>query len=329
MRSVAPQTDPTRPTRPTRPAPPGLVRRLRWRGWATAGAALLLLAGVGAQQHLRHRPADWDDYHGRAAAAVASLPQTVNTDAGLWMGRDRPLPRPARELLRPNAARHLAYVDYSPQGLAGAGGGPRRADLLVVQSRRAEDMLGHYPPVFYPAMGSAVLRARPRTLSLADPRAPDDAARRLRVRATEYALLDPDPLGGPPLPGRSPGPGRASRTVVSFLILPGKGDEPGRVVPDVEALRAAAEDYRQRRRGAAQVQLVLPGPPPGHAAAAEDWRGRATLDLLSAAVPTIRALLGESSRPSGTSVPAATSDTTPGDAPGEARDAPPDAVEAR
>ena len=303
MRDVPTQPD------PRRPAPPGLVRRLRWRGWATAGAALLLLCGVAAQQHLRHRPADWDEYHRRAAAAVAALPMTVNGEAGLWMGRDRPPPRPARELLRPNAVRQVAYGDYSPQGLTGAGDGPRRADLLVVQSRRAEDMLGHHPPICYPASGSTVLGRRPRTLNLIDPLAPDDPSRRLRVRAIEYALLDPDPIGGPPLPGRSAGPGRATRTVVSFLILPGKGREPGRIVPDVEALRRAAEDYRQRRRGAAQVQLLLPGPPPA-TAGADDWRGRATLDLLSAAVPTIRVLLGETSGPAGTLPPPRTSQTT-------------------
>ncbi len=101
----------------------------------------------------------------------------------------------------------------------------------------------------------------------------------------EYQFLEPD-RGGRDLPagllateGYSLG---RRRVVVSFLIVPGEG-----IVRDMKGVNDAAEDYQQRHRGAAQVQVVFD---PSWALPDRAERDAITLELLNALLPTLRVL---------------------------------------
>ena len=236
------------------------------------GIAVLLLLGIRLQESQYEAADAFEDFHARCRAAIAAIP----TQVGHWMGREVPLPQPALDLLDPNALRNIRFTDFSPEGLAGP---DRRVSVMVVQCKLARDMQGHYPPRCYPAQGAQLLSAEPRNWVLRD------EVGSLPVEAMEYQFLEPD-RGGRDLPagllateGYSLG---RRRVVVSFLIVPGEG-----IVRDMKGVNDAAEDYQQRHRGAAQVQVVFD---PSWALPDRAERDAITLELLNALLPTLRVL---------------------------------------
>ena len=213
-----------------------------------------MLVAIAVQRGSYAGPDDYEPYHAAARAAVAAIP----TDFGAWIGEDVP-PQPAAvELLRPNAIRQVAYENISH----GAIGQKVVASLLVVQCKRGRDMVGHFPLNCYPAVGW--------TLAQATPRRWDVAGR--TIRGVEYAFTRPER-------------GREARlSVYNFMILPGQG-----VVPDMRAVRAAADDYRRRYSGAAQVQVVFPEP---LAVSSRARRDAAFAEVLQPALPAVDVLGG-------------------------------------
>ena len=243
--------------------------------------ALALVVGVGLHQSAYESPAAYDQYHARCRAAVEAVPTRV----GQWMGRDVPLPQPALDLLDPNALRNIRFTDYSPAALSGP---DRRVSVMIVQCKLAKDMLGHYPPRCYPAHGATLLRAEPRQWALAD-----DAGT-VAVSGTEYEFVEPaygsygvKGVEGDAVVVYGGGDGDAGvgrrRIVMSFLIVPGVG-----IVQDMDGVSRAAEDYRERHRGAAQVQVVF-----DPTALLPDRREREAIfaELLRPALPAIRTLM--------------------------------------
>jgi hypothetical protein len=263
---------------PLDPAQPLPSRRRQSRlrdflRWATMpGIAALLLLSVRAQQ-ARYEAADaFEDYHARCREVIAQLP----TQVGHWMGREVALPQPALDLLDPNALRNIRFTDFGPEGLTGP---DRRVSVMLVQCKLARDMQGHYPPRCYPAQGARLLSSEPRNWVLRD------AQGELAVPGMEYQFLEPDrgerdlPAGLSATEGYTLG---RRRVVLNFLIVPGVG-----VVRDMKGVNDAAEDYQQRHRGAAQVQVVFE---PSWALPDRAERDAIAIELLSSILPALRVL---------------------------------------
>lgn len=185
--------------------------------------SLGLLTGIVAEKQSYITPKDADPYHQRARQAIESFPYTV----GYWTGSDENVPEAAIKLLRPNVILSRLYVDNTPAMSARM---DRRANLLIVQCRDSRDMLGHFPPVCYPAHGMTLQRKVPRDWQVGS----------ITIPGMEYEFAQTSR-------------GQTYRQVVyNFLIVPGTG-----IVRDMDGVSAAAEDYQQRFFGAAQFQVVM------------------------------------------------------------------------
>ena len=113
-----------------------------------------------------------DEYHEKVASAIDAIPYRV----GNWIGTDIEAPREAVKLLRPNRLLQREFVDPSTR---------ERFNVLVVHCGSLDDMLGHYPPICYPAHGwrpDEDLGARKTTFELGRSAVPSD----------ELSLLPPD-----------------------------------------------------------------------------------------------------------------------------------------
>ncbi|QQE11070.1 exosortase-associated EpsI family protein [Planctomycetota bacterium] len=175
-----------------------------------------MLIAVGVNASLRPKPADATAFHTAAQKAIYSFPYTI----GDWVGRDQEIPASAIKLLQPNAILSRHYVNNKSG---------ESASLLIVQTRNARDMVGHYPPICYPANGYTQTKAMPI----------DWNASGLNMIGTDYTFSIQRQNSTPQL------------NVANFIILPN-----GKVVPDMDALNRAAADYTRFFQGAAQLQLV-------------------------------------------------------------------------
>ena len=179
---------------------------------------LAILAGMWTEARARVQPADADPYHRRAKEAISAVPYQLNG----WIGRDDEIPAAAVKLLRPNCMISRTYVD--PLHIS------RSAGLLIVQCKDSRDMLGHYPPVCYPAHGMTKVSEQQRDWAVGDTTIP----------GTEYVFLHDD------------GQSKYRTAVYNFMIVPGVG-----IVRDMRGVERAAEDYQQRYFGAAQFQVTM------------------------------------------------------------------------
>ena len=187
-----------------------------------------VLGGMTAERATRLRPADAEPFHARAAAAVAAVPTRVEIDGRPWAAETRKLPAAAVELLRPNAHAHLHFAE----AFTADGGGGRTADLLVVQCKDSGDMTGHYPPICYRGRGYVPVST--------DVRPAVEVAPGVRVPYTEYQFEQFTR-------------GRAVRTCIyNFFVVPGRG-----IVPTIDHVNEAAEDYQRQFFGAAQFQVLV------------------------------------------------------------------------
>jgi hypothetical protein len=190
--------------------------------------------------------ADADPYHARVREAVAGVPMRIND----WNGRDETVPREAQALLRPNAIFSRRYVNAGTNDSVA---------LLLVQCRDIRDMLGHYPPVCYPANGKTLERETPTELHVGGSAIP----------AVVYEF------------SYNQGGEQLRLVVINFLVLPD-----GRYIPDMAALRRAAGYRRRQPYGAAQVQLVLGGEVPmAH-------REQIVSDLVGGVLPVLDVIRG-------------------------------------
>ena len=182
--------------------------------FAAPMVVLALLGCMAGFDKLRIDPHEADGFHARAAAAVAKVPREL----GLWICNvDRPLPEDAKGLLQPNAFLDREYVRL---------GKHHHAQLLLVQCRDVRHMIGHYPPVCYPAHGCEIPRTQLRHWT----------AGGIKFDGTEYEIVFPQ---------------GERRLIRNFFVLPD-----GRIVPDMAAVNRAAKDYRELVFGVAQVQLL-------------------------------------------------------------------------
>lgn len=216
--------------------------------------ALLLLAGMGVQAALRPGPGDAEPFHNAVVAALDTMPRQV----GDWVGSDEPATRAAEALLKPNVLIQRTFRNIETG---------EWATFLLVQTKDAGDMNGHYPPVCYPAHGWAQESREPIDLTVDG----------LHIPATQYTFE------------LTSAEGTASMNVVNFMLMPG-----GDILRGIDGVARAAADYTRYFHGAAQVQVVTPG----------DWSNAKRLpvveELIEANIDMIRLLhAGEASARNG------------------------------
>ncbi len=205
--------------------------------WPTATLSLLG-AMAWSQSTLPHRE-EFDEFHTGAKAAVLAIP----LEFGNYVGKEVALPEPDLQLLRPNVVRNISFHDMAPPGRGGGRGGSWggiRADnppvtLTIVQCRRIEDMIGHYPPICYPAFGDEEIGREERMWNV----------KGQSVRGTEYRFS-----------GMTQDRQPYTRIVYNFMVVPGKG-----FVRDMDGLSKANNELSRRFYGAAQFQIIFAAMP--------------------------------------------------------------------
>jgi hypothetical protein len=179
--------------------------------------AVVCLAGVASGKAWVRAPiAEVDAYHALMAKAAAGIPYSVED----WVGTDSDVPLAARALLKPNAMVSRRYTRV------GAG---ESASLLFVQCRDASDLLGHFPPICYPAHGFVLVSTEDRDWLVGE----------RAVHGKRYKLQRKD-RGG-----------QDGIVVDNFMILPD-----GSIARDMDRVTVSAQDVRQRYFGAAQIQVL-------------------------------------------------------------------------
>ncbi|HEY1683557.1 MAG TPA: exosortase-associated EpsI family protein [Tepidisphaeraceae bacterium] len=180
---------------------------------------LAILAGVYGETLRRVQPANVEPFHAQAKAEIQAIPYQLSG----WVGSDSNIPPAAMKLLHPNVMLSRMYVNPAQMG--------QWCGLLVEECRDSRDMLGHYPPICYPAHGMTQLSAQKRDWRIDG----------IPIHGMEYRFSSNDGGQTHVVP------------VYNFMIVPGIGCE-----RDMDALRKAAKDYQRRYFGAAQIQLTFP-----------------------------------------------------------------------
>lgn len=190
-----------------------------------------------------------DPYHTHILQAVEGTPDML----GKWrlVKKEEP-PAAAQQLLRPNAllARYMVKDDTNTW-----------ARLIVVQTRDSRDMGGHYPPVCYPSSGWERDAEWPasKTVTVGDMQIP-------------YQVYTFKQRAFP----------RDRRTkIYGFFAIPDSGFR-----TDIKSVRKAAEDYRVRPFGCAQIQVIVDADTP------EDAGERIFVELMSEITPLLNDLSG-------------------------------------
>lgn len=172
----------------------------------------LLLGAMALRSGTTYSEEQVAGYHAGVREALDAIPFRV----GDWVGVDTPVPPAAQRLLRPNAILSRTYRD--PEG--------RQATVMLVHCRDTRDMIGHYPPICYPAHGW-------RTEG-------EPAPAELVSNATWYRFT------------RQSQGLQVDLLILNYLEAPGVGR-----VADMDTLRSLAEVRRTRGLGAAQIQILF------------------------------------------------------------------------
>lgn len=184
--------------------------------------ASLLLASITLFRILAAQPVPQvERYHARVASVIDRFPFRI----GNYVGADAELSKPAVELLKPNRIIQRTFVNIGT-GLA--------FSIVIAHCKDVRDMVGHYPPVCYPAHGWRLTRSSPIELTASD---------MTTIPAMRYRLT------------RSTSGVDRTLDLVNFFVVP----RPlARFAPDMDALNALAVNSRERLLGSAQVQIIVP-----------------------------------------------------------------------
>lgn len=192
--------------------------KLRPREIVILVLAVLILTGVGVSAALRPQPVDAEPYHEHVREVANRLPLRI----GPWVATETELPPAAVKLLRPNIMRALDFYNEETG---------EEVSLLLVQTKDARDMIGHYPPVCYPSHGWTVNSQQPGDWQVGSH----------HITGTEYDISYESTSE------------RTDMTIVNFLVMPD-----GQFMRDMQGVKHAASDYRRHFFGSAQVQVVTP-----------------------------------------------------------------------
>lgn len=228
-------------SRPT--TPPG-SRLARLRGAALPIAATALLyAAIAAEAQTRVRGAEAASHQGWVRRMAQDA---VPLSAGDWLGRDVAAPAAAISMLRPNV-----LVTRSFENLRTG----ETASVLFVQCSDARDLLGHYPPVCYPAHGYTLLASAARDWRIGG----------AQVEGRRYRFAGRDAEGA------------AGTVVDNFMVLPGGG-----FARDMDGVDRVATDARLRHLGVAEVQVVTDG------AMSDERRDEVFAELVELMLPLVQ-----------------------------------------
>ena len=187
--------------------------------WPVAPASTLLVM-IAALGHSLSLPsaADARPYHDTIAQVSGQTPIQVDGLDELPLE----IPEGSLKMLRANMSRAVQYTD--PQ--TGAIG-----QYLVIQSKDARDLSGHYPPRCYPNVYGYVEKST---------KSRQWEVNGLTIDGTEYIFAESNAAD-------------ATRWVVLHcFVVPDKG-----TTGQLRVMRAAAADYLHRHHGAAQVQMLF------------------------------------------------------------------------
>jgi hypothetical protein len=218
-----------------------------WLGWAppalTAAilAAMFIIGGTAADE-----PSGGPEYRERVREAIDAIPYRI----GAWVGVDiEPTPAAVR-LLTPNRILQRRYVNPKTGG---------SISLLIVHCRDARDMLGHFPPVCYPAHGWKQVGTQTVSMSIGGMSAPGAVYQFVqKADLTELRM-----------------------EVIDFFVLP--TDETS-IVADMDSVERVARSPRSAGLGVAQIQIVF------NSEMADDERVKVLREVLSALEPTVAAI---------------------------------------
>lgn len=218
-------------------------RRFRSTALAPILAAVALAGMFGANAARGPRKRDVQEYLTRVRAAIEAVPYQI----GDWSGKDIEPPPAATRLLKPNKILQRQYTNTSDG---------RSVNLLIVHCADTRDMLGHYPPVCYPAHGWIAAGVKDDRITLDGEERP---ARRYSFRrsmqGSEQAVM-----------------------IRGFFVVP---DPKTRIASTMEELDRLWQFGPGVGLGAAQVQLVSDaGTPPEERAAVDDLMIRAIAPAL-------------------------------------------------
>ena len=238
-------------TEPTRPRSARIRSGVVRTPWLAACVSAALLLGIAMDGRARDPAIDTTAYHQRVSDAAETLfPLRI----GDWVGTVQPTPPAAVALLHPNVLLNRQYRN-AKTGEA--------VTMLFVHCSDARDLVGHYPPVCYPANGLTAGSVEPRDWTIEG--VPIEA---MRYRFVDARLSNPSEM-----------------VVDNFMVLPR-----GTTARDMYSVQMVAKDRRQRVYGAAEVQVVSNG------AMGDERRNEVFRLLVGSALPLIATLKVEASR---------------------------------
>lgn len=185
-----------------------------------ACALLGVLLGLN-QTHLS--PEDAQAYHAAVRDAVLEIPRQIDG----WQGTDQEVPAAAIELLRPNVLLSRRYTHQETGQVV---------TLLIVHCKDARDLMGHYPPVCYPAQGWRIIEQyKPMNRIFEKEQVSSDWAR--------YALAY-GAAGGQT--------GQVMQIVYNQMLLPD-----GSATTQMDQVQTVSGDFQRRHFGAAALQIIV------------------------------------------------------------------------
>ena len=166
---------------------------------------------------------------GDRAREIAAALDAVPLRLGGWIGTAVPVPTEAAEILHANAILSREYVEL---------GGRRACTFVVVHCSDVRDMVGHYPPVCYPANGWSLQPSEGAPVSI-------ELEGGIKLALQRYRFVRAERDGAV-----------RQMTVLNGFVLPD-----GSTTTDMRDLMARSERRTISSQGAAQVQFVFGGDP--------------------------------------------------------------------
>jgi hypothetical protein len=203
--------------------------------------ALLARAGISAQ-----RPFGTKEYRGRVRVALEAIPYLI----GPAVGVDSEPTAAAIALLSPNKILERRYIDPN----TGAA-----FTLLIVHCGDVRDMIGHYPPVCYPAHGWKPGASSPVAIEINGEKA----------WAVKYDFTHTDELF------------ERHMNVTNFFVIPEEG---ATLFSDMKAVERASRSSETGGLGVAQFQIVMSED------ASPQWREMVIHETLLAVAPAVKTI---------------------------------------
>ncbi len=203
--------------------------------------AFIVMGGISAR-----RPSGTADYRARVKTAIEAIPYRV----GPAVGTDSEPTEAAIRLLSPNKILERRYLDPTTGGAF---------SLLVVHCGDARDMIGHYPPVCYPAHGWKLVGQHPLDIEINSEKA----------CAIRYEFSRMDDLS------------EHRMSVIDFFVIPADGTA---IYSEMNAVEYASRKSDVGGLGIAQVQIVM-----GEEATSK-WSELVVRETLQAIAPAVRVI---------------------------------------